>query len=113
MNEIKKTIKAELENLGHKVYVVNGGEAGTEFWAVLENNYKKNSANFEPVHTEIGLTSNDYYTFTGPYDENILNYGDSAVLYDGDDKYIFKKREAVSVGGTVIYYFAILKRAWE
>jgi hypothetical protein len=63
--------------------------------------------------SELGRISKDYYMYIGPANHDITVLSDKARLLYQDDKFIFKKRDAVKVNDKVIYYTASLRRVWE
>ncbi len=69
--------------------------------------------NFEPRLTEIGEVSADYFVYIGPYDHNIEALSESAFFFYDGKKYVFKKKEKVVVGGSVQYFWGVLKLVWE
>lgn len=112
MNKAYK-IKNGLKKTGKKVFLTDGDWCSTPFFAVIEQRWKSNKSNFEYRETEIGRVSTDYFTYIGPFDHNIEAISENGYLCCGNEKYIFKKKEKVDVGGTVQYFWGILRRVWE
>lgn len=112
MNKAYK-VKNLLERVGQKVYLQDGNWVSMPYYAVLRPRWRNNKSNFELKETEIGRVSADYYTYTGPFDHNILSLSDKAVLYADGTKYVFKKKDAVKFEDRVLYYNAVLRKVWE
>ncbi len=106
-------IKKELNKVGKEVFLADGSWVSTPFFAVVQQKWKQTKTNFEPKITEIGEVSVDYFVYIGPYDHDIVSLSDNAFLLLGNEKYVFKKRERVVVGGKTQYYWGILRRVWE
>ncbi len=106
-------IKKGLERTGREVFLADGEWRSQPFYAVLEPKWRSYKTDFESVRTEIGRVNADYYTYTGPFNHNIMTLSDSACLYSDGVKYIFKKKETVRVKNEVLYYTGILRRVWE
>lgn len=106
-------IKNGLKKVGKRVCLVDGDWQSAPFYAVVEQKWRSNKSNFEFSETEIGRVSVDYFTYIGPFDHDIEAVSENGYLCSGSEKYIFKKKEKVDVGGTVQYFWAILRRVWE
>lgn len=107
------TIKKELIKVGKEIFLADGDWVSTPFFAVIKQKWQETKTNFEPRVTPIGEVSADYFVYIGPYDHDIEALSENAlVLYD-DEKYVFKKRQRVVVGGSTLYYWGILRRVWE
>lgn len=106
-------IKKGLEKVGKEVFLADGEWNSTPFYAVVEQRWKSNKTDFEARQTMIGNVSADFFTYIGPSDHDITAVSDDGYLLCDSVKYIFKKKEKVSVGGYVQYYWGILRRVWE
>lgn len=105
-------IKNELIKVGKEVFLADGSWVSTPFFAIIQQKWKETKTNFEPKITEIGEVSADYFVYVGPYDHDIEALSDNALLLFGDEKYIFKKKERVVIGGVTQYFWGILRRVW-
>ncbi len=106
-------IKKGLEKVGKEVFLADGEWNSTPFYAVVEQRWKSNKTDFEARQTMIGNVSTDFFTYIGPSDHDIMAVSDDGWLMCDGEKYIFKKKEKVSVGGYTQYYWGILRRVWE
>ena len=105
-------IKKNLKFIGIP-FTVTDGEKKTESFAVIMKNQRKNRLKFESNSSKIGRYFKDYYYYTGPYDVNIKEFSDDAVLSAMGEKFIFVQKEAVVTGGVIQYYTGVLKRIEE
>ena len=83
------------------------------FFCTLQQTWRKNKSNFTDRQTPIGRVDKDFYLYIGPFDRNILELPEDAVLETGDRSYYFIKREAVCMGGQLLYYTGVMKRLQE
>ncbi len=105
-------IKAQLRLAG-KPFTVNDGDEEKSGWAVIEQTWRKNKSRFEENSSKIGRYYRDYYNYIGPYDIDIKELSDGAVVLAAGEKFYFVQKERVSVGGYTQYYRGILKKAEE
>lgn len=106
-------IKKELRRVGREVFLADGSWYSTPFYAVVSPRWRYSKSDFEDEVTPIGVVSKDYYTYVGPFDHNIENLSDGALLLADGVKYIFKKKQCVKCGGRVQFFGGILKRVSE
>lgn len=106
-------IKNGIKKTGREAVITDGGWQSMPFYAVIQHHHKNTKTEFEDRFTEIGFVSRDYYTYIGPFDHDIMAVSDDAVIKSGSESYVFKKKEAVTVGGETIYYYGILKKLQE
>lgn len=98
-----ETVKKRLVKTGKQVYLAEGEWVSAPFYAMVAQKWRSNKSNFEPNQTPIGEVCPDYFTYVGPYDHDICALSDNAVLIYGNDKFIFKKKERVTVGGELCF----------
>lgn len=108
-----ETVKKGLVKTGKQVYLAEGEWVSAPFYAVVAQKWRSNKSNFEPNQTPVGEVCPDYFTYVGPYDHDICALSDNAVLIYGNDKFIFKKKERVTVGGELCFYWAIARRVYD
>lgn len=112
MNRAKK-IKAQLKKVGKRVFLADGAWLSTPLWAVVSPRWRYSKSDFENERTEIGVVSDDYFSFVGPFDHDINWLGENGYLLCDGVKYIFKKKECVKMNDETLFYSGILKRVWE
>ncbi|MBQ7740587.1 MAG: hypothetical protein IJT65_05070 [Eubacterium sp.] len=107
-----KTIEELLKLAGRKIKIVKDADE-TELYAVIEQTYKRNKSRFEELSGEIGLYRNDYCFYYGPASFDITSPCEDEYILDGEEKYIFIKKERVKVNDTLQYYRAVIKKSRE
>lgn len=103
-------IKKQLDKAGRCVYLKDGEWISTPVRAVISHLWRKKSTAFEPKYTELGVSGDEYYLYIGPYNHDITSLTNNAVLLVDNERYGFKRADAVFFGKEVIYYTGILKR---
>ena len=103
-------IKNQLTRAGNSACLVTGAGRSLPFFCTLQQTWRKNKSNFTDRQTPIGRVDKDFYLYIGPFDRNILELPEDAVLETGDRSYYFIKREAVCMGGQLLYYTGVMKR---
>lgn len=106
-------IKNQLTRAGNSACLVTGAGRSLPFFCTLQQTWRKNKSNFTDRQTPIGRVNKDFYLYIGPFDRNILELPEDAVLETGDRSYYFIKREAVCMGGQLLYYTGVMKRLQE
>ena len=106
-------IKNQLTRAGNSACLVTGAGRSLPFFCTLQQTWRKNKSNFTDRQTPIGRVDKDFYLYIGPFDRNILELPEDAVLETGDRSYYFIKREAVCMGGQLLYYTGVMKRLQE
>lgn len=106
-------IKNGIKKTGKEAVISDGDWRSMPFYAVIQHHHKNTKTEFEDKLTEIGFVSREYYTYIGPFDHDITALSDDAVIKSGAESYVFKKKEAVTVGSETIYYYGILKKLRE
>ena len=91
-------IKNQLTRAGNSACLVTGAGRSLPFFCTLQQTWRKNKSNFTDRQT---------------FDRNILELPEDAVLETGDRSYYFIKREAVCMGGQLLYYTGVMKRLQE
>lgn len=103
-------IKSQLDKIGRQVYLTDGDWTSMPFNAGISHLWRKKSTAFEPDYTPLGAVTNSYYLYIGPYNHNICQLSDDAVLILDDEKYEFKCKDPVTFGPEVLYYTGILRK---
>ncbi|MDE6470244.1 MAG: hypothetical protein K2L19_04405 [Eubacterium sp.] len=103
-------IKRQLDKAGRTVYFKDNNWMSTPFCACISPLWRKKTANFEPKYTELGQSFREYYLYTGPYDHDVTELSDEAMVIFGKDKFEIKCADAVVFSDEIIYYTAILKK---
>ena len=106
-------IKNQLTRAGNSACLVTEAGRSLPFFCTLQQTWRKNKSNFTDRQTPIGRGDKDFYLYIGPFDRNILELPEDAVLETGDRSYYFIKREAVCMGGQLLYYTGVMKRLQE
>lgn len=106
-------VKRQLDTIGNTVYLQEGSWNSMPFKASLSRLWRRKNSRFEKRLTELGEVYSDYYLYVGPYNHNICDLSDEALLiYDGV-RYEFKCKDPVKINDETIYYSAILRRITE
>lgn len=103
-------IKNQLDKIGSQVYLIDGDWTSMPFNACVSHLWRKKSTAFEPDYTPLGTVSNRYYLYIGPYNHNVCQLSDDAVLILDDEKYEFKCKDPVTFAGKVLYYTGVLRK---
>lgn len=106
-------IKKQLDKIGSQAYLKDDEWTSMPFNACVFHLWRKSRSNFEPDITEIGKVNRDYYLYIGPANHDITALSGNALLIIGDEKFVFKKRDAVKTGDEIIYYTAAVRRIRE
>lgn len=105
-------IKNSLQKAGKQVFLKDGEWISTPFFAVIAQKWRSNRSDFELERTPAGRVSKDYFTFIGPYNHNIMRLSENARVLFGEEEFIFKKKEEVSAGGEILFYWGVLRKVW-
>lgn len=106
-------IARQFEKVGTPVYITEGSWNSTPFNAVLSFLWRKKSSDFEKRQTPIGAVPSEYYYYLGPANHDILSLSDEAVLICAGRKFVFVKKDAVTIGDEVSYYSGVLRLVRE
>ena len=113
MPSFNHTIKEYLNLVGRQTTVqkANGGE--DNFFAVLEQTWKRNKTNFEDRAAAPGRVYKEYCVIICPYDVDIKAYGkDDTFIIDGEKYEICRSERVIALGKTQ-FYRGILKKIRE
>ena len=102
-----------LKQAGRPVRLVRTDDSEEDFFAVIEQTWKKNHLRFEDKASLIGRYQKEYYYYVGPADVDVSALTEEDTLYVGAAAFQFEKTEEVAAGGTVQFYRGILKKIKE
>ena len=113
MRSFSHTIKKYLETVGRRATVIkeNGGE--DEFFAVVEQTWKRNKTNFEDRAVKPGRVYNEYCEILCPFDINLKQYGKNDIFIIEGEKYELCRAEQVTAYGNIQFYRGIIKKIRE
>lgn len=106
-------IKKQLEKIGNQIYLTDGDWKSMPFKAYIYPLWRRKSSAFEPVYTEIGAESREYYLYIGPCNHDIMVLSEAGRIVYDDVSFSFTRRDAVKVNDEIIYFTGILKRIKE
>ena len=102
-----------LEKLGRTICYVDSKGEEVEFCGVIQQTWRKNKTRFDDVKTEIGRVDSDFYLYLGPYHIDICALPEDTCLICDGVKYLFLKKDKVSVGDSLHFFTGVLRRVWE
>lgn len=109
MRDFSSMIKKQLEAVGRRATATYADGGEEEFFAVVEQTWKRNKTNFEDRAEKPGRVYNEYCEIICPCAFDLMAC-DSSVLFEIDGvKYELCRCEAVNVFGKTQFYRGIIK----
>ena len=103
-------IESQLSRIGSDAYVYDGERVFPPVRCMISHLWRRKSTAFEPTYTELGRLSREYYLYIGPASFDILSLSEDAYVIFAGNRFSFRNRDAVTVGGRVVYYTGILRK---
>ncbi len=113
MKNKSEICKKYLKQLGNTVTIITADGSKREFFAAVEQTWRKNKSRFEFSSTELGKVRNDYYIYFGPCDVDITVLDENAVLLCNGIEYCFVIAHGVFSNDEIVYYTGVLKRIYR
>ncbi|MGN0523988.1 MAG: hypothetical protein ACI4IG_06920 [Eubacterium sp.] len=108
-----KICKKYFRLLGNSVTLVTADGGEKQFFAAIQQTWRKNKTRFEALESKLGQVHNDYYLYLGPADVDITTLSRRDILRCNGNEYYFVVTDSVSVGDRVQYYTGVLKRIYK
>lgn len=113
MADKSEICKKYISRLGNSVKIINADGSEINFFAAVEQTWRKNKSRFEFTSSELGRVRNDYYIYFGPCDVDITALDEKAILICDEKEYCFVVSHKVCSNDEVLYYTGVLKRIYR
>ncbi len=109
MRDFSSVIKKQLAAVGRKATAVYADGGEEEFFAVVEQTWKRNKTNFEDTAEKAGRLYNEYCEIICPCDFDLKSCGRDTVFIIDGERYELCRCEKVSSFGKTQFYRGIIK----
>lgn len=107
--EVSKCLEELFKKLGEQTVVKTGEEAKLVYAFIQPMRYK-NKLYLDMKNTEVGFNDTECFLYLGPAEADFTNQEMQTVIYPymGDRAYNVSRADRISIGGEILYIWAVL-----